>query len=73
MIYIQYNYKPGEMVTEEEIKNFKYTIEQHGIIKINNKIDVELIINIFKNFKIKNGYNYSKGGLDVKFNYNKYL
>ena len=66
MIYIQYNYKPGEIVTEEEIKNFKYTIERNGIIKLNNRIDGDKIINLFKNFMIKNGYHYSKGGLDVK-------
>ena len=66
MIYIQYNYKPGEIVTEEEIKNFKYTIERNGIIKLNNRIDGDKIINLFKNFMIKNGYYYSKGGLDVK-------
>lgn len=53
MIYIQYDFKPGYLVKDEDIKNLKYCINRASIIKINNKINPLIIQELFLNYLIK--------------------
>lgn len=54
MIYIQYDFKTGYLVKDEDIKNFKYSINRYALIKINNKIEPLIIQELFLNYLIIN-------------------
>ena len=52
MIYIQYDFKPGYIVKDEDIKNFKNIINKYPLIIINNKIDPLIIQELFLNYSV---------------------
>lgn len=54
MIYIQYNFRPGYIVKDEDIKNLKYNINRNPIIIINNEIQPLIIQELFLNYLIIN-------------------